>query len=414
LAKVEPTSPNTLIAFAAKAGSTASDGDGKNSPFTAALVKHLPKPGLDLRRAFGFARDDVLKATNNRQEPYVYGSLGGDDVALVPAPTVVTPPVTSASDPDLAIRRAYEFAERVGTRAVWDSFIKNYPFGFYTDLARAQRDKVGADMPSVALAEKSKASADEQKRLAPEEVKTAEAERARIASQAKSEGDTTIVADKAKLGQLAALAPPQQPGDAISKSSATDIPRLLLAELLRVGCHTSAIDGIWNTAAQRSLGLFNKNAGTKFDVKAASFDALDAVRSKTERICPLICEHGYKADGESCTKINCRAGYGVGDDNTCEKVETKKPNRKPCPIRSRNAPHQSRRQPSLRNQVKFYAIKVAADQSKEVVDSPITYMAILSEKSATDWAYHAARSSTIRAACFPVLAPTGYGVMSGT
>src|SRR3954463_9639261 len=54
LAKVEPTSPNTLIAFASKAGSTASDGDSKNSPFAAALVEHLPKPGLDLRRAFGF------------------------------------------------------------------------------------------------------------------------------------------------------------------------------------------------------------------------------------------------------------------------------------------------------------------------------------------------------------------------
>ncbi len=87
LAKVEPTSPNTLIAFAAKAGSTASDGDSKNSPFTAALVKHLPKPGLDLRKAFGFARDDVLKATNNKQEPFFYGSLGGDDVALGPAVT---------------------------------------------------------------------------------------------------------------------------------------------------------------------------------------------------------------------------------------------------------------------------------------------------------------------------------------
>jgi hypothetical protein len=32
LAKVEPTSPNTMIAFAAKAGSTASDGDSRNSP----------------------------------------------------------------------------------------------------------------------------------------------------------------------------------------------------------------------------------------------------------------------------------------------------------------------------------------------------------------------------------------------
>src|SRR5438309_231664 len=92
LAKVEPTGPNTIIAYAAKAGSTASDGDSKNSPFAAALVEHLPKPGLDLRRAFGFVRDDVLKITGNKQEPYVYGSLGGNDVPLVPAKPVATGP----------------------------------------------------------------------------------------------------------------------------------------------------------------------------------------------------------------------------------------------------------------------------------------------------------------------------------
>src|ERR1700682_6280223 len=85
LAKVEPTNPNTMIAFAAKAGSTASDGDSKNSPFAAALIEHLPKPGLDLRRAFGFVRDDVLKATNNKQEPYVYGSLRGGARPVGPA-----------------------------------------------------------------------------------------------------------------------------------------------------------------------------------------------------------------------------------------------------------------------------------------------------------------------------------------
>src|SRR5213075_1406954 len=88
LAKVEPTSPNTMIAFAAKAGSTASDGDSRNSPFAAALLEHLPKPGLDLRRAFGFVRDDVLKNTGNKQEPYVYGSLGGNDLPLVAAKPV--------------------------------------------------------------------------------------------------------------------------------------------------------------------------------------------------------------------------------------------------------------------------------------------------------------------------------------
>src|ERR1700736_670591 len=91
LAKVEPTSPNMLIAYSAKAGSTALDGDGKNSPFTIALANHLTTPGLDVRRAFGFVRDDVLKTTSYRQEPFVYGSLGGDDVPLVPARATASP-----------------------------------------------------------------------------------------------------------------------------------------------------------------------------------------------------------------------------------------------------------------------------------------------------------------------------------
>src|SRR6202008_1913463 len=85
LARVEPTSTNTLIAYSAKAGSTAQDGDGRNRPFTTALSQHLTTPGLDVRKAFGFVRDDVLKSTGNRQEPFVYGSLGGNDVALVAA-----------------------------------------------------------------------------------------------------------------------------------------------------------------------------------------------------------------------------------------------------------------------------------------------------------------------------------------
>src|SRR5262245_52103875 len=133
LPKVEPTSPNTMIAFAAKAGSTASDGDSKNSPFAAALVEHLPRPGLDLRRAFGFVRDDVLKNTGNKQEPYVYGSLGGDDVPLVPAKPVATGP---QGDPDAAVRRAYELALQAGDRDAWEAFLRAYPEGFYADLAK--------------------------------------------------------------------------------------------------------------------------------------------------------------------------------------------------------------------------------------------------------------------------------------
>ncbi len=128
LAKVEPTSPNTMIAFAAKAGSTASDGNSRNSPFAVALVEHLPKPGLDLRKAFGLVRDDVLKSTGYKQEPYVYGSLGGDDVPLVAAKPAATGPQANPQD---SIRRDYELALQLATRDGWEAFLAQYPGGFY-------------------------------------------------------------------------------------------------------------------------------------------------------------------------------------------------------------------------------------------------------------------------------------------
>ena len=60
--------------------------------------------------------------------------------------------------------------------------------------------------------------------------------------------------------------------------------------------------------SQRSLTLFNRNAGTKLDVKAASLDTLDAIKQKDGRVCPLVCEHGFKADGDHCSKIVCAEG----------------------------------------------------------------------------------------------------------
>lgn len=370
LAKVEPSSPNTLIAFAAKAGSTASDGDSKNSPFTTALVKYLPKPGLDLRKAFGFTRDDVLKATNNRQEPFVYGSLGGDDVALVPAVAAQAPaPIVSAPvDQEAAKQRNYEFADRVGTVRVWDAFIKKYPSGFYTELAKAQRDKLAAEAARDEATNKAKAAQEQQTRLAREgakateqakaaeearateqarvaaeltkkaqETRVAEAERAKTAALAKAAEDAKPAAievgaadadvkDDKAVGPVAVMQPPEQTLTAVPKPDQAllaDIPRLLQAELRRVGCNTNSVDSNWSAAAQKSLSLFNKNAGMKLDVKIASLDALDAVRSKTGRICPLICDHGYKAAGERCMKIGCGAGMFVNDNNECEKKREK-------------------------------------------------------------------------------------------
>jgi uncharacterized caspase-like protein len=149
------TTPNTLIAYAAKAGSLSYDGVGPNSPFTTALVKYIAEPGVDIRIALGRVRDDVLAATDRRQEPFVYGSLGGETISLAPV-------AAAPADPLAATAADYALAERVGSPEAWRAFIAAHrEGGFYVDLARAQLNRAAptptpaprpSPTPTVALA----------------------------------------------------------------------------------------------------------------------------------------------------------------------------------------------------------------------------------------------------------------------
>ena len=87
LSPFEPTG-GTLVAYAAKGGTTALDGTGRNSPFMKGLLEHIEQPGLDIALMFRKVRDTVLAETGNRQEPFIYGSLPGREIYLVP-PTQV-------------------------------------------------------------------------------------------------------------------------------------------------------------------------------------------------------------------------------------------------------------------------------------------------------------------------------------
>jgi tetratricopeptide (TPR) repeat protein len=74
------TGGGMLVAFATLPGDVAADGAGRNSPFTHALVKHLPTPGLELRHLFVRVRADVVLVTANTQIPQVSDALNGEYV----------------------------------------------------------------------------------------------------------------------------------------------------------------------------------------------------------------------------------------------------------------------------------------------------------------------------------------------
>jgi len=209
---------------------------------------------------------------------------------------------------------------------------------------KAEQDKAAA---AAKAAEDVKAAAEKTKQI--EETKAAAAEQRRKdaeAAVAKALADKQAVekalADKIASDKAAAELAAKQaaekaqrdreqkvaavaPSQTAPSLSPQETAKLVQSELRRVGCLAAAADGDWNAPSQRSLTLFNKYAGTNFDAKLASFEALDAIKAKTGRVCPLVCEHGFKADGDACVKIACRAGYRVNDDNECEKVQDKKP-----------------------------------------------------------------------------------------
>jgi uncharacterized caspase-like protein len=83
LGTVEP-SHGEVVFYAARDGNVALDGTSANSPFAAALVKHMEEDGVELGRFFRKVTSSVLDATGQQQEPFVYGRLPDEDYFFKP------------------------------------------------------------------------------------------------------------------------------------------------------------------------------------------------------------------------------------------------------------------------------------------------------------------------------------------
>jgi Caspase domain len=164
LGRIEPKG-DVLVAYSARAGTLAKDGEGRHSPYAEALLQHLPAAGLDIIRMFGRVKEAVLKATNDEQEPWLYGSPSGDVITLVPAKAV--PGLEHHTKDEVEWIRA-SAANRLDA---YRDYIKSFPTGEFAQQAllhiaaleqlAAQWEalKVGRDLPKLrSFANESKTS----------------------------------------------------------------------------------------------------------------------------------------------------------------------------------------------------------------------------------------------------------------
>lgn len=97
LAVVASAPPESIVLFSTAQNQTAADGEGRNSPFAAALVKYLPEPG-DISRTIKLVTAEVKRATGSVQTPFQYTSLDFDyELNRVPAPAPAPALVGTAS-----------------------------------------------------------------------------------------------------------------------------------------------------------------------------------------------------------------------------------------------------------------------------------------------------------------------------
>jgi uncharacterized caspase-like protein len=166
LASVE-AGVGTLISFSTQPGNVALDGGGRNSPFAGALVRNLRASGHDdLSTLLISVRNDVMKATSNKQVPWEHSSLTGrfffNPAASASATGAQASPAPAATPRDEAAD-AWAAAKESTSPAVLQAFIKRFDSTFYAELARerlqALQGRQAAATPTPAPAAPSAAQA---------------------------------------------------------------------------------------------------------------------------------------------------------------------------------------------------------------------------------------------------------------
>jgi caspase domain-containing protein len=129
----------TLISFSTQPGTIALDGNGRNSPYSAALARQLAASHEDLGAMLIAIRNDVMKETDGRQVPWEHSALMGR-FYFNPAAAEAGGPRASTAAPSTA-RDAFEawsLAMDTTNLTVLKAFIARYGDTFYAELARAR------------------------------------------------------------------------------------------------------------------------------------------------------------------------------------------------------------------------------------------------------------------------------------
>ncbi|MFK7878334.1 caspase family protein [Roseobacter sp.] len=147
--KVANTGKGMAIAFATSPGEVALDGEGMNSPFTTALLRHLDAENTDIAEVFTRVTGDVYESTGQQQRPWLNVSLTGSVMLnpvtrLQPAQNeavtaLATQPQSAAPAGGQLLeeqKMLFDLARETQDPEDYRAYLESFPQGLYANNAR--------------------------------------------------------------------------------------------------------------------------------------------------------------------------------------------------------------------------------------------------------------------------------------
>jgi carboxyl-terminal processing protease len=148
LAEITVKPQGSFISYSTAPGDVAVDGNGTNSPFSAALAEAIEKPGLDINDVFREVRADVMSATKGKQVPWDSSSLTAPYYFVPAAAEKVLPQtmpfVTAGVDPKTIELTFWEAIKDSKSPDDFEAYLEKYPQGEFAGLARIRVKQLGA------------------------------------------------------------------------------------------------------------------------------------------------------------------------------------------------------------------------------------------------------------------------------
>ena len=326
LARMEASGRDTLVAFAAAPGQEAGDGADRNSPFTASLLKHLPKPGVEVSVMLKDVAADVRRDTRNSQRPqqlsdmtkaFYFAKLeqtAATKVDVPPAPELIAkPPVAPQSSgvDDRALDVAFWNASQSANDCdAVRAYLQRFPNGVFVELGKLSERRLCAAQRKVTMSESADRPEPAPSLNGPPPAPLVPAAPT-LSSDASvpavlSPPAARVTAPPAGAAIMAALPEPASSAPAptrVAGPTPAELARAVQLELYRLGCGTSEADGKWNKSTREGLRRFSKAVRVKLDLDAPSDAAIAALQKQEGRVCPLECGRGFQARGNSCVAI---------------------------------------------------------------------------------------------------------------